>query len=64
MTGTELKNFRRSLSMSTTVFGIYFGYKGNPLNVSTQVREMERERRPVPEWLEVAIVNYLEKRDV
>ena len=48
MTGDELRAIRQQLGLTQWNMGRAFGYQGERRNVSTQIRQMESGKRPVP----------------
>ena len=59
MTGAELRAFRQSLQFSVVSFAYWLGMEGNPNTVSVRVREMERDKRYIPDWVVAHCVDHL-----
>jgi hypothetical protein len=51
MTGSELKSFRIGRGMSLVTFAQWLGMKGKRSTVSARLRNIERGRRIVPDWI-------------
>ena len=51
MTGSELKEIRHRLGLSSTALGRAFGYEGRDVTASGTIRKYESGERPIPPWL-------------
>lgn len=63
MTGAELRAFRKSLRFGVVSFAYWLGMRGNNNTVSVRIREMERGKRYIPDWVVNHCIEHLKVED-